>query len=99
MGGDVVLSQRDVMMQGGSFVEGEPPVYEDETTADPESDTEPVDTTGEAGETTTEEAAVTTDASTQKTSGCKSALPTVGLLIPAVALLPAYLRKRRQSER
>ena len=38
--GDVISSERDFGLLGGPFVEGEPPVYEDETTTDVNTDTE-----------------------------------------------------------
>ena len=103
----MISSERSFALLGGSYVDGEPPVYEDETTVDTETETE-IDTdadttdveseTAATTETTTQVESVTSDGSDETPAGCKAVLPTVGLLIPTVALLlPVCKRTRRRK--
>ena len=109
--GDVISSERDFGLLGGPFVEGEPPVYEEETTTDTntetESETEFVTENETTVDTATADVETTEDSTAEETTepetttvsepaGCKAALPAVALMIP-VACLPLLAHKRKKN--
>lgn len=113
--GETISSQRKWTVKGGDYTDDDPPAVDTEpadtsvdtsvdTSADTSVDTSTVDTTPDAttpvddGSDTTADASVTTDEG-GTTRGCKSTLPAVWVLIPAVCAVMGLQKMEKAVER
>jgi hypothetical protein len=108
MDGDVISCERSFALLGGSYTEGKPPVYEEDTTVETETGSGTEIETEQETEIDTAFVGLDTESATESgsaetgvtgcptTSGCKSVLPAVGLLIPAAGALLFANKKRRK---
>ena len=97
--GDVISSDRKIGILSGPFVEGEPPVYEDESDeSETNADTDEVlDTETDAVLDTAPDASESDNQNS--TAGCKAVLPAVSAFVPAVAGLLLVSRKRKECKK
>ena len=76
-------------MLGGPFVEGEPPVYDDEIEDETES-VENLTTTPDETES---------DLVNEDSAGCKAVLPAVSIFLPTAAGLLLICNKRKKNKK